>query len=84
MEGMEIIGARGRLRGGGGPITLGGGGGGPIVAELIGGGPRVSGGKVEPSGGGIGVELTEQIDAELSDAGPSGAAGLGKGGSLEW
>lgn len=94
-EGMEIIGAIGMLRGGGGgPMTPGvkegiddidGMGGGPIGAELMaGGGPRLSGGRDEPNGGGIGAELTEHIEVEPSDPGPMGAAGLGKGGNREW
>lgn len=94
-EGIEIIGARGMLSGGGGPITpavkdeiggIEGIGGGPIGAVLIagGGGPRFRGVNVLPRGGGIGAELTEHMEAEPREDGPIGAAGLGKGGKREW
>lgn len=92
---MEMIGASGMLNGGGGPITpavkdemegIEGIGGGPIGAVLIagGGGPRLRGAKVLPRGGGIGAELTEQMEAEPREDGPIGAAGLGNGGKREW
>lgn len=93
-EGIEMIGGKGMLRGGGGaggPITAGvkddieGIGGGPIGAVLMtGGGPRFSGGRAEPKEGGMAVELTEQMEAEPKDGGPIGAAGLGNGGKREW
>lgn len=96
-EGIEMIGARGMVKGGGGgggPITVGvkddiegieGMGAGPIGAELIaGGGPRFRGGKVEAKGGGMAAELTEQIEAEAKDGGPIGAVGFGKVGKREW
>lgn len=97
-EGIEMIGARGIVKGGGGgggPITAGvkddieaieGIGGGPIGAELIaGGGPRFRGGKVDAKGGGMAAELTGQIEAEPKDGGgPMGAAGFGNAGKREW
>lgn len=90
-EGMEMIGAKGMARdgGGGGPITVGVkddiegiegmGGGPPIGAELIGGGgPRFKGGR-----GGMAAVLTEQMVAVANDAGPMGAGGFGNGGKRE-